>query len=190
MLESLTRAAFLVACMLPAGLAHIAWLRSDASGRFRVPLDGGRTWRGKRLFGANKTWAGAMMLPPAAAASFAAGYALAPPALAALLWPLTGVAPAALGFALGAAFVLSELPNSFLKRRLDVAPGEAPSGGALRYVLPVLDRLDSLAGVLAVLALTVGLTAPLALGTVVFGVLVHTSLSALMHLLGLKRRAL
>lgn len=190
MLESLARAAFVVACMLPAGVAHVVWLRSRASGRFRVPLDGGRTWRGKRLLGANKTWAGAMALPPAAAVSFAAGYALAPSAFVSLLWPLSGAAPAALGFALGAAFVLAELPNSFLKRRLDVAPGEAPSSGALRYVLPVIDRLDSLTGVLIALALTVGLTGPLALGAVVLGAAVHASLSVLMHRLGLKRRAL
>jgi len=190
MLEPLIQAAFVVVCMALAGCAHVAWLRCEASRRFGAPLDGGRRWRGKRLLGANKTWAGVLVLPPASAASFALGYALAPGALSALLWPLQDLGPAALGFALGAAFVLAALPNSFVKRQLDVAPGQASGGRVLGLVQPVVDRLDSTIGVLLALALTVGLTLPLALWVVLIGVAVHTGFSVLMHRLGLKNRAL
>jgi len=38
---------------------------------------------------------------------------------------------ALVGFALGFAYVLFELPNSFIKRRLDIAPGKQ-ANNALR----------------------------------------------------------
>lgn len=184
------QAVFLVCCLSVAGLAHVAWLRSRAADPFRRPLDGARTWRGKPLLGANKTWAGVMALPVAGAFALALGYAVAPAALAAHLWPLTGPQRLGLGFVLGAAFVLAELPNSFLKRRLAVAPGERPQRGALALVLPLVDRFDSLAGVLLALALTIGLSAALAGFVVMLGVLAHATFSVFMHRLGMKKRAL
>lgn len=52
---------FAIWFMLPAGLAngapvvsaHLPWLK-----RFDAPIDGGQTWRGKRLLGSHKTWRG------------------------------------------------------------------------------------------------------------------------------------
>ena len=55
------------------------------------------------------------------------------------------VSLAALGFALGAAAMLSELPNSFFKRQLDIAPG-APGGGPAMLFFYVVDQVDFLLG--------------------------------------------
>lgn len=44
--------------ILPAGLANIAASLSRFTGFSATPVDFGRTWRGKPLFGANKTWRG------------------------------------------------------------------------------------------------------------------------------------
>lgn len=193
MSDDFLRALFVVLAMAPAGLAHVLWLRSPLSARFARPLDGGRRLRGRPLFGANKTWAGFMVLPPAGACSMAAAHALlaqCTPALAGRLWPLDGAQAFALGALLGLGFLAFELPNSFIKRQLGVAPGAAPAHPALALLFALVDRFDSPAGALVVLALVVGLTPALAGWFVLWAVLVHTALSVLMHALGLKPRAL
>ena len=46
---------FLLLAFTLAGLAQTAWFASPASRAFALPLDGGVRFRGRRLFGANKT---------------------------------------------------------------------------------------------------------------------------------------
>jgi hypothetical protein len=50
---------------LPVGgawIAHAPVLRWDLAPRLNRPIDGGRTLRGRRLFGDNKTWRGALVM--------------------------------------------------------------------------------------------------------------------------------
>ena len=43
--------------VIVAGLVHLVVLRLDLlPGLRRLPIDGGATFRGRRLFGDNKTW--------------------------------------------------------------------------------------------------------------------------------------
>ncbi|MCB1887722.1 MAG: hypothetical protein KDH20_08950 [Rhodocyclaceae bacterium] len=155
-------AVLVVACLALAGTMHVAWLRSPRSRAFAVPIDGGRHWRGRPVFGANKTWRGLMAMPPAAAATFAlAGLSrpLMPEGLAAGWWPLPSATLALVGAICGLAFMLAELPNSFLKRRLGVAPGQPAAGPWLRPLCFLIDRFDSAIGVLLALHLMLPLPA-------------------------------
>jgi hypothetical protein len=114
------------------------------------PLDGGATVGGKRVFGDNKTWRGALFMT--------AGPALA--AVALTRWPaFRDALPDAVGDAsapvwgalVGVGVVVGELPNSFLKRRLDIEPGtQRRSAGGLALV--VLDQGDLVPGVWLCLA--------------------------------------
>jgi len=48
--------------IIAAGLVHLAVMTLDLlPGLRRLPLDGGLTLRGRRLFGDNKTWRGAVV---------------------------------------------------------------------------------------------------------------------------------
>ena len=58
-------AAFLVAAFTLAGICQTAWLALPVSQRLAIPIDGGRTVRGRRLFGANKTLRGFVVMVPA-----------------------------------------------------------------------------------------------------------------------------
>lgn len=153
--QALPCAVFIVAAMSLAGVAHALWLRSNLSRRLDAPIDLHRTFRGRRIFGPNKMWRGFAVMPPACALTFWLAGSLRPdfPAwLASGMWELAPPPYAALGLACGLAFMLAELPNSFIKRQLDVAPGMAPHERGLAAVFFLLDRLDSVLGVLVVLA--------------------------------------
>src|ERR1700737_548254 len=117
-LDPFACAVFLVSAFMLAGLCQAVWLASPVSQRFAIPLDGGRTVRGRRVFGDNKTWRGFVMMVPATGASFAfpAPLLAASPLGRAGLWPLSPGRYALLGLWAGLGFMAGELPNSFLKR--------------------------------------------------------------------------
>lgn len=93
-------------------------------------------------FGANKTWRGMLLVP---ILSGVGALLLLP-----LMWLSPQWLPATLqggenlmlaGVAGGLGYVLAELPNSFIKRRLGVAPGATPQRYRSLYILA--DQLDS-----------------------------------------------
>src|SRR4051794_1383916 len=100
---------------LGAPLAPARVLRFDLAPRGRRPIN-------RRLFGANKTWRGAVMMH---GGTFAAALALhrVPAYRRRLPAAVEDAGPVVTGGLLGAAIWLGELPNSFVKRRLGIAPG-------------------------------------------------------------------
>lgn len=178
---------FLLAAFTLAGAAQTTWFASRRSRAFDRPLDGGLTFRGRRLFGANKTLRGLVVMVPAAAAAFALLGQATP--VASGLWDLSPAAYAALGALAGAGFMIGELPNSFVKRQLDIAPGGAPLSTAGTIVQFAIDRLDSGLGML--IAVSVAVPVPWSAWAVVLivGPFIHWSFSLVMFRLGLKARA-
>lgn len=191
--DGFANALWLVAAMSVAGLVHVLWLKSALSRQFCQPLDGGARLGGQRIFGANKQVRGLLAMPPAAATAFASVVAardVLPEWINRGLWDLPVAEYAALGFTAGLAFMLAELPNSFLKRRLDVAPGEAPNQRWLKPVCFALDRVDSTLGVMLALSLAVPVSAATWLWALVLGPLPHAAFSVWLHLSGEKQRVL
>ena len=189
----ISQAAFLLVAMSASGAVHVFWLRSNLSRRFAWPVDGGRKFRGRRLFGDNKRVCGFLVLPPVTALIFmllAASRDLMPNALVSGLWPLTAWQFAGLGLTCGLIFMMAELPNSFLKRQLGIAPGQPPAQSWLRPVSILLDRYDSVVGVLAVLSLLVPIPLATWIWVLVLGPVLHALFSIIMHGLGLKARSL
>ena len=131
--------------VLGAPLLHAPVLRWDLLAALKRPLDGGRTWRGRRILGDNKTWRGALCMT--------AGVVLA----TAVLWQwdwwrdqipdaVSASSPLLVGLLIGLGTVGGELPNSVIKRRLDIAPGtrrRSPGGVALA----LLDQGDLVLGI-------------------------------------------
>ncbi|MHB1845461.1 MAG: CDP-archaeol synthase [Deltaproteobacteria bacterium] len=142
-------------------------------------------FQGRPLFGRNKTLRGFLVLPLACGLAFTVEWLCLRrvpgllPAPTSRLWrypPLTG---ALVGFAV----VLAELPNSFVKRRLGIAPGgRATRGGAMFFLV---DQLDSAVGAgLALHALSVPwsfVVAGLAVAP-----LLHAGLNFASHAIGLR----
>ncbi|MBX5469611.1 MAG: CDP-archaeol synthase, partial [Thermoleophilaceae bacterium] len=108
--------------VLGAPLLHAPVLALDLFPRLKRPLDMGARVRGRRVFGDNKTVRGALFMIGGVVAA----------ALLLSLWPtywhalpgaVRDAGPLPLGLLIGLGVVVGELPNSFAKRQLGVAPG-------------------------------------------------------------------
>ena len=182
-------ALFLLAAFTLAGVAQTAWFAAPASHALALPLDAGLTFRGRRLFGANKTTRGFIVMVPAAAAAFAGLSAAAGDTARAGLWPLASAGYALLGAWAAFGFMAGELPNSFAKRQLNIAPGCAPRGRVATTLQFMVDRLDSGIGMLAAVSFAVPTPALVWLYVLLIGPAIHWSFSLVLFRLGLKQRA-
>lgn len=131
--------------VLGGAIAHGLVLRFDWFPWLKRPLDAGMKLRSRRIFGENKTWRGALVIP--------VGTILG--ALGLSTWPLfwselppeiQQAPPAWYGLLLGLGCVVGELPNSFIKRQLDVPPG-GRTRSALRSIFTIYDQGDIVLGV-------------------------------------------
>lgn len=171
-----------------AGAANMLFTKTRLYRSHSSPIDGGKSFSdGKRIFGDNKTWAGFFGM-------------IAATALAQVMWGLltassgaissrnelyqsfdnTLLFNAAAGAMFGLAYVLCELPNSFIKRRIGIQPGKTSHGfiGALFFII---DQIDSLLGVVLLLAVFSGLTVPQYIQYIVLGALTHIALNVLLY---------
>jgi hypothetical protein len=187
-------ALFLMAAFVLAGIAQVTWLASRWSHAFLLPLDGGCTVRGRRIFGDNKTVRGLIVMVPATALSFVAASRLAmfvagvQTTEAAGLWPLSAAGYAAIGALAGLGFMLGELPNSFVKRQLGVAPGKLAVHRAGAVWQLAIDRVDSGLGMLAALSLAVDVPWRTWALVVFVGWALHWSFSVVLFRLRVKPR--
>jgi len=122
--------------VLGGALAHAPVLALDLLKPLKRPIDGGATFRGRRLFGDNKTWRGAVVI--------VLGVVVTVLLLSQWTWwwdklpdGIRDAGPLLYGTLLGLGVVLGELPNSFLKRRLGVPPGAQSS-----LLLTIYDQAD------------------------------------------------
>ncbi len=187
-LSAAASAWFLLGAFVLAGMAQTAWFTTSLSRRFSFPIDGGATFRGSRVFGANKTLRGFVVMVPAAAVSFAGlAAAIGDPAQAGL-WRLTTAGYAWLGACAGLGFMAGELPNSFMKRQLGIRPGASPRNRLAASAHFVADRIDSGIGMLIAVSLIVTTPAMTWLLVLLVGPSIHWAFSVLMFHLGLKAR--
>lgn len=169
--------------VLGAPLLHAPVLRYDLLPALKRPLDGGATFRGRRLFGANKTVRGALVMLLGVLLATLALEALWPAWWAELPGELRDAGPAVVGALVGLGIVLGELPNSFLKRQMNVAPGtqrRTPGGIALT----VLDQGDLVLGVWIALLPVYGMPVWLVALAFVVVSLVHLLINVIGYAIG------
>lgn len=156
------------------------------------PIDGGRALGKRPLFGHSKTWRGP--------ATVAAGASVVWVLQRHVLHELDAVAAIELvdfaalpgwwfGAALGAVAELAELPNSFVKRRLGIEPGQTARGRVGGLVFYLWDQLDLLVGYWLVLSLVVPATPLRVLVSVAAVGAIHPLLTLAGYLLGMRPSA-
>jgi CDP-diacylglycerol--serine O-phosphatidyltransferase len=127
------------------GVLHMVVVRTNALRALKIPLH-------DHWFGANKTLRGFVVMPLTTAIG-AIVPAQVHPAMEQPMWlQAQGVVGwLLLGACLGLAYVIAELPNSFIKRRKGIPPGISPQRARVWFV--AADQLDSALGMSLTLAL-------------------------------------
>lgn len=165
--------------ILFSGLTFIIILRNNWISWANVPLDTGFLVSGKRLFGEHKTWRGFIIMP-----------------MFTLFWGvlLTVIFQKQLSLQVevvyllaGFAYSLFELPNSFIKRQLEIPPGDMSKTQFIKNIFIVIDQIDSLVGVAMIyLCFNFG-TREEVLISVAIGIILHLLTDLLMKRAHLKK---
>jgi hypothetical protein len=168
-MNALREASALFAPLLLGFLCHGLCIKTGFLRGLARPIDAGARWRGRRVFGDNKTYRGIV----AVAIGTGLGYLA------------LGRFPFGFGLLVGAAAMAAELPNSFLKRQLEIAPG-GQARGLTGAVFHVLDQVDVTAGAWLVLALRVRPTPALVLASLAFIFVTHQAITIAGYALGMR----
>lgn len=88
---------------------------------------------------------------------------------------------AVLGMWLGCMYLLFELPNSWIKRRLGIEAGALAESSLLRWTFMLVDKSDSAVGVVLFYGWTFQLTLEMQLKIFIISVIIHISLAWLLY---------
>lgn len=184
----LLRAIYLILPLGVGALVHGIVLKWNLVPFLARPLDRGRSWRGKRLFGDNKTYRGVVItalgtgLGVAILSALHRFSAVHPYEVLDYTTPVTWL----VGAAMGGAGMLAELPNSFCKRRIGIEPGQ-PARGVWTVLFYVADQIDLIVGLWFVLVWVIGFDVPLFLATVGVVFFGHQLISVIGYGLGMRK---
>lgn len=185
MLEFILQAVSLLIPLVFSGLVLIACIKARLFVGLDVPIDGARMWRGKPLFGRNKTYRGVLVHFVAAIIACGVLWALEP--YASWVSPVYNCGPVLLGSVFASAYIAGELLNSFIKRRLGVPAGGFTTSYFHNKVQYFFDTADGI----IVVGLALGFIFAVPWGQVLLAVIiayfVHGAIDALMRKLGLKK---
>ena len=188
MIDELERAISLTAPVLVGLVAHGLCMKFGWLMRQAVPIDAGHTFRGRRFLGENKTWRGVIAVGFGTAIGFllraewsdASQLATEPAWLHRL-----SASTFAFGLFVGVSAMLFELPNSFVKRQLDIRPGEQ-GHRATGFIFYVVDQIDMLVGICLALAFAVPVTPQFVLWSAVFLFVAHQIITVIGYGLGMR----
>jgi CDP-diglyceride synthetase len=191
MLLQLAQAIFFVTPFVLAGVVHIAVIKFNLlQSLASLPLDGGAKLLGQPIFGKNKTVRGALTMILSVTfwffmESIAARHFLFVSQLSVVNYER--IHPLSWGLLLGVGCVIGELPNSFLKRRLNIAPGEEVARGFFKPFFWIFDQIDSLIGVLIFAGILWKPSWSMLISLFALAIVIHPLGAAAMVRLGLKR---
>lgn len=134
----------------------------------------------KILFGYNKTYRGVIVLPIITGLIAMLSSLLFGPFELSIGYDIY------VGLGLGLAYVLAELPNSYIKRRLGIANGE--QSNKYKYLQYFTDKADSLIGVLGFYFLVTEVSFTTVVLMFILSMILHVGISQLLVLIRIKRK--
>ena len=162
-----------------AGLIHhFLIIRYNLFSSLAKPLDCGQTFKGKRILGDSKTFRGFIILIFLTSIS---------------MWLLNSFLNIPLKFnsflcgaLFGLGYSLGELPNSFLKRRLNIKEGFSAFNSSGIFFC-ILDQVDSIIGSLIILPFVYSPSIRLVVTLLIMGTLLHLFIDISLYKFGYKR---
>ena len=169
-----------------AGVVNSIFCKLNIFNSLKKPLDFNKKIKGKRIFGDNKTWKGLI------------GYIffnIIFMVLVSIIYKAfnienlnffyinhknTLIYNILVGALLGLFYALFELPNSFMKRRLDIEPGKTIKGPK-KYFFIFLDQADSVFGVALVVWMFYPIGIKVYLLYILVGAVTHLLINMLLY---------
>ena len=191
LLEEIAGTAYLLLPLLGGAGVHGLCMKYGWLGGLARPIDAGRSFRGRPIFGHGKTFRGPLCVAAGAGAVWwlQQGVLHRVDALAAVELVDDATLPGWwFGAAAGAAAELAELPNSFVKRRLGIAPG-GTARGLLAVLFYLWDQLDLLLGFWLALATALPVTPIRVAASALLVGAIHPLVTLAGYLLGMRPTA-
>ena len=176
-----------------AGIINSIFCKTKILNKLKIPMDFNKKFIDKkRIFGDNKTWKGFL------------GYIffnIIVSSLFSFIWKIAKLEHLnffyvnhantikynlLIGFLLGFFYALFELPNSFIKRRLDIKEGKTTKGFKKIFFI-ILDQADSVFGVALVVWMFYPLGIKYYLLYIVIGIVTHLLINMLLYFLKLRK---
>ncbi len=170
-----------------AASAHMVVVSLNWFSSLNYPIDHYKTYRGRRIFGDNKTYRGILIM-----IVFSIFFCYFQ------RWLLLGVfdnrpslfqyesySPLFYGILYGLGYTLFELPNSFIKRQRDIVPGKRGSG-----IHVIIDQADSVAGCLILLYPFSNFSIKFLIVSILLFTFVHMLINYLLFLMKLRKNPL
>lgn len=161
------------------GIGNMLFTKTTFYKSHRKPIDGG-----KNIFGNNKTWIGALSM-------------IVQVAFFQVLLSYTAITKynyiyennensfrlnLIIGLLLGIAYILFELPNSFVKRRFNIEPGKTKN-----WFSYLIDQIDSIVGVTIVLCFYTDMTILKFLEYIILGAVTHSIINLILYLTKIRK---
>lgn len=172
--EYFTTALVLTIPLVVGGVIHMIVVKARLLSILAKPIS-------LNAFGANKTYRGFVIMPLATVLGVFLAIKVDPAIF-------KSQNPWLLGVLLGLGYVIFELPNSYVKRRLGVKPGKLPENN--RFWFALVDQTDSGFGCILVYALLVPAPALSLIICFLIGPLVHLGVNLSLYALNLRKEPL
>ena len=179
---------FLGSPILLAAVAQGLCIRYDWLALIKKPLDLGLHLRGKRIFGDHKTWRGlainvAFCTLGTLIQAWFQGEDYLPRWLPFFDYEKHGPL---IGLLLGLGMTVGELPNSFVKRQLEIAPGMRKKGfTGIAFFL--FDQVDLTVGIWLFLFFLIRPSLVMILWSFAITIVSHVAVSSMGYLLGMRK---
>ena len=176
-----------------AGIINSIFCKLNILKFLKIPIDFNKIFiDNKRIFGNNKTWKGFLGY-----IAFNIIFAI----LFGWIWKITKlehlnffyinhentiIYNVLIGFLIGLFYALFELPNSFLKRRLNIEPGKTTTGFK-RIFFIILDQADSIFGIASVVWMFYPIGIEIYLLYIVVGTVTHLLINIILYFLHLRK---
>ncbi|CAM3913025.1 hypothetical protein VA7868_02306 [Vibrio aerogenes CECT 7868] len=177
--EIILSALILMLPLIISGSFHMMVVKRNWFSAWAIPLN-------EHAFGRNKTWRGMLVMPLATIPGTVLICILYTWFQPWMLVDLTTTDPVLLGILLGIGYVIPELPNSWVKRRLKIPPGQQAAKNAFWFTL--IDQTDSAIGCAIVYALMLDVPVIVFLWIILLGPLVHLIVNLTLYSIGLRKQ--
>lgn len=176
---------FVILPVLLSGLTFIFFLKYNRLKILDYPLDFKFRLNNKRVFGKNKTIKGPLFMGVFTMIyGFITFYFLKDY----IALDLSNTRILMNFFIVGLSYSLGELPNSFVKRQLSIAPSRVANDRFLQYFFKVLDNTDSLIACAIVYVFMFHISIKVLLVSIGVGAILHLLTDCLMIILQLKKK--